>query len=89
MGSAAVLVVEDEPLIRLAVVDALDDEGLKVLEAATPDEALKLLLTGVAISVLLTDVKMPGPIDGLDLANHVAACWPHISICDVRARLCR
>lgn len=80
MGSAAVLVVDDEPLIRLSVVDALEDEGLEVLDASAADEALQVLLAGTDVAVLLTDVKMPGAMDGLDLVNHVAACWPEIAI---------
>ena len=80
MNSAVVLVVDDEPLIRLSVVDALQEEGLQALDASAADEALKVLLAGTDVSVLLTDVKMPGTMDGLDLVNHVATCWPNIAI---------
>jgi CheY-like chemotaxis protein len=74
-----VLLVEDEPLIRILAADALDDAGFVVLEAWNADEALALLHERAHdVQVLFTDVQMPGSMDGLALAETVHQHWPHI-----------
>lgn len=76
----AVLVVEDEELVRLATCERLEQAGLAVLEAADADEALALLEAHPEVRVLVTDVKMPGWMSGIDLARQVEKRWPEISI---------
>ena len=66
-----VLVVEDEALIRLHISHELRDSGFSVVEAVSGDEALRVLQTGIAVDVVFTDVRMPGVVDGLDLAASV------------------
>lgn len=73
-GTISVLVVEDEPLIRIFLSDLLRDEGLHVTEACTADEAADLLKDR-EFSAVFTDVTMPGRMDGLELAQHV--CREH------------
>jgi CheY-like chemotaxis protein len=68
--SDAVLVVEDEPLIRMDVAATFEEAGYKVYEAANADEAVGLLEEFADIHVLVTDVDMPGSIDGLGLAHY-------------------
>jgi len=75
-----VLLVEDESLIRMVAADILTDEGFTVLEATTADEAWPLLESHSDISVLFTDVNIPGRMDGLTLAARVAERWPHIRL---------
>lgn len=75
-----VLVVEDEVLIRMSLVEDLEDAGLIVLEAGSADEALKLLDENPHVGTLFTDVNMPGAISGLDLARLVSQSRPDISI---------
>ena len=75
-----VLVVEDEVLIRMSLVEDLEDAGLIVLEAGSADEALKLLDENPHVGTLCTDVNMPGAISGLDLARLVSQSRPDISI---------
>jgi len=75
-----VLVVEDEIFIRMVAVDSLEDRGYSILEAADAEEAIALLETNSAISLLFTDINMPGDTDGLGLAAEVARRWPHIEI---------
>lgn len=75
-----VLVVEDEPVIRMAAVDFLEDDGFAVVEAATADAALALLRTRPDVGVLFTDVDMPGSMDGLALARLVAAEHPGMAV---------
>jgi CheY-like chemotaxis protein len=76
----AILVVEDEELVRLGNCERLERAGLAVLEAANADEALALLEAHPEIRVLVTDVKMPGWMSGIDLARQVEKRWPEISI---------
>jgi CheY-like chemotaxis protein len=75
-----VLVVEDEALIRMLVVDELESLGLTVLEAASADEALPILLSDVPVQVLFTDVRMPGSMDGIELARRARAIRPHLKV---------
>lgn len=76
----AILVVEDEALIRFATADLLRHDGHLVLEAATADEALALLAAGVRIDAIFSDVQMPGRLDGIDLARRVAEAHPQIAV---------
>ena len=66
-----VLVVEDEIFIRMSTVASLEDAGLRVLEAANSAEALRILGQHPEISVLVTDVRMSGVMDGLALVSRV------------------
>ncbi len=66
-----VLVVDDESLIRLYAVDILSDAGFVTIEAGDGEEALALLARHPEINVLFTDINMPGPLDGLELARKV------------------
>ena len=74
----SILVVEDEPFIRMSTVASLEDAGLRVLEAANSAEALKLLAQHDEICVMVTDVRMPGVIDGLALVSLVQRDHPVI-----------
>lgn len=75
------LVVDDEVLIRMDAASILEDAGFQVMEAGHAEEALGLLQEHYAgISLLFSDVHMPGKLDGFDLARYTAEHWPHISI---------
>lgn len=77
---STVLLVEDEPLIRLFVSDLLDEAGFKVVEASNATEALVILEAGLRVNVLLTDVDMPLGCNGFELAHRVHESWPDIEI---------
>jgi len=75
-----VLLVEDEAIVRLIGADALEDAGYEVIDAASADEALRILEAIEEIEVLFTDIRMPGSMDGLELAKLVHERWPAIKI---------
>ncbi len=75
-----VLVVEDEFLVRLTLVEALSDEGFQVLEAETGDAALPILQDFREISLLLTDIQLPGTINGRTLALKARETLPDLPI---------
>ncbi|MDB5570666.1 MAG: response regulator receiver [Hyphomicrobiales bacterium] len=75
-----ILVVEDDPLIRLFGADTLIDAGFEVIEAWNADEALSILQARSDINVLFTDVDMPGSLDGLELANIARRLLPQLHI---------
>jgi len=75
-----VLLVEDEPLVRMLGADVLSDAGFIVVEAVDAHEALEQLEAHPEVRVLFTDVKMPGEIDGLDLARLVHAQRPDVGL---------
>lgn len=77
-SSKAILVVEDEALIRSWAADLLEENGFSVLEAKDADAALRLLEARPDVKLLFTDVQMPGSLSGIELAREVHARWPHI-----------
>jgi CheY-like chemotaxis protein len=75
-----VLVVEDEPLVRLVAVDTLEDAGFATFEASDAAQAIALLKRHKEIRILFTDVNMPGEMDGISLAHYVHDRWPEVKI---------
>ncbi|WP_138936202.1 response regulator [Roseovarius arcticus] len=76
----AVLVVEDETLIRMDVVDIIEDAGFTAYEAGSADAAIELMERHDNIKILFTDIEMPGSMDGLKLAAYVRDRWPPVAI---------
>jgi CheY-like chemotaxis protein len=76
----AVLIAEDEMLIRFALSDCLAERGLRVFEAASASEAIDVLEHEPEIELVFTDIRMPGPMNGIDLANWVHAHRPGLPI---------
>ena len=77
-SKAAILVVEDETLIRIWAADLLEENGFSVLEAKDADAALIVLESRPDVKLLFTDVQMPGSLNGMELAQEVHARWPHV-----------
>ena len=75
-----VLLVEDEPTVRMIAFDGLEDAGFDVVEAANAEEAMTILTNRSDVGVLFTDVDMPGDLNGLDLADLVHGRWPAIRL---------
>ena len=80
-----ILLVEDEPLIREIMAEMLENAGFDVTATCTADEAA-ILLTEVGYAVLLTDVTMPGDIDGIGLAEHAREMYPEMPVVFVSGR---
>lgn len=80
MKKIEVLVVEDEPLIRMDITDYLTDQGLMVYEAPDADAAIAILEKHPHIRVMFTDVDMPGSMDGLKLSAAVRNRWLPVKI---------
>jgi CheY-like chemotaxis protein len=78
--TVVVLVVDDEPLIRMNTADFLEDSGFKAIEAENAEDAMAQLDAHPEINVLFTDINMPGAFDGLDLARKVYASRPDIQL---------
>jgi CheY-like chemotaxis protein len=79
----AILVVEDEILLRMAVSDYLQECGFKIYEAGTASEAIEMIESGrFVIDLVFSDVRMPGAVDGFGLAQWVRknrpTCHPHL-----------
>lgn len=81
-----VLVVEDEGLIRMTILDALEDAGFEVIEAASADEAMDIL-DNQKIHFLFTDIQLPGKLTGIDLAHAMAKRFPEAGIIVASGRL--
>jgi DNA-binding NtrC family response regulator len=80
------LVVEDDGLIRLDLVDTLEDMGFRVLNAKNADEALEVLEATDEVVAVLTDIDMPGSINGIGLAKAVHERWPPLKVIVVSGR---
>jgi CheY-like chemotaxis protein len=72
----AVLIVEDEALVRIDLVEALQEAGFKTFEANNAAEAIAIMETNSEIRVVFTDIEMPGTMDGLALSHYVRRRWP-------------
>lgn len=87
MPKPVVLVVEDEPLIRMAAVAMIEDMGYEVVEAIGADEAIVLLEARPDIRVVFTDIEMPGSMDGLKLVHAIRQRWPPVVLIVASGRL--
>ena len=77
---AAILIVEDQGLIRMDAVDMAQRAGFVVFEAANADDAIAILEAHPEIRLVFTDIEMPGSMDGLKLAHYISRRWPPIRL---------
>jgi CheY-like chemotaxis protein len=75
-----ILFVEDQPMVRYTVAEELSDAGYTVIQAETGEDALALLASGAAIDALLTDLRLPGAIDGWDVAEAARELRPTLPV---------
>jgi DNA-binding NtrC family response regulator len=76
----AVLIVEDDELLKMLTVDMVQRAGFEVVQAENAEEAMAILKVRSDIALVLTDVNMPGSMDGFKLAHAVRDRWPRIKI---------
>jgi len=74
--AAAVLIVEDEPLVRTIAADIVMDAGYRAFEACDAADAIAILEGRDDIAAVFTDIEMPGDMNGLDLAAAIRSRWP-------------
>jgi CheY-like chemotaxis protein len=79
-GNPVVLVVEDDPLLRMSAVDMIESAGFDAIEAADATEAVQILERRADVRIVFTDVEMPRGINGLRLAAAIRDRWPPIQI---------
>jgi CheY-like chemotaxis protein len=79
-ANALIVVADDDVFERMGASCMFLDAGYRVLEAENADEALQLFESNADISLLFTDVSMPGSMSGSDLAHRVAERWPCVGI---------
>jgi CheY-like chemotaxis protein len=75
-----ILVVDDEPIVRFNIAEALRDLDVAVTEAASADEAWEYLAADSSIALVFTDHQMPGAINGTQLAERIKAECPSVKV---------
>lgn len=79
-GKPIVLVVEDSAMIRMGAVDLVLSAGYEALEAGDSDEAIHILESRDDVDLVLTDVQMPGTMDGIRLSYYIRDRWPPVKL---------
>lgn len=80
MAARRLLIVEDEFLIRMTLAEVLTDDGFEVLEAGDADEALATLAREPELAIMLTDIQLPGSLDGRELAVRARQTRPDLPV---------
>lgn len=78
--SPVVLIVEDEWLVRMELVDAFDASGFSVIESASAEHALEILEAVPDLDLLVTDIRLTGPLDGWSLAIEARSMLPSLAV---------
>ncbi len=78
--TARILVVEDEVLIRAFIAEELRLAGFSVIEAGRAEEALTYINAGEQVDLVFSDIRMPGSLNGLQLAEILLDRYPHIPV---------
>ena len=75
-----VLVVEDDPIIRMCASDLIAEAGFDAVEAADADEAIAILESRSDIGLVFTDIEMPGTMDGIKPSHYIRDRWPPVKL---------
>jgi DNA-binding NtrC family response regulator len=79
-SESVVLIVEDEPILRMLAKAVAEEAGFEAIEACNADEAVRILEARNDILIVFTDIDMPGSMDGLKLAACIRDRWPPVEI---------
>lgn len=82
-----VLLVEDDVLVRFTTADILREAGFDVLEAVDSSEALALLTTGHPLHLVITDIRMPGHMNGVQLTSVIKSTRPNLPVAILSSHL--
>lgn len=75
------LIVEDDPDLRELGAALLEETELRVVECEDAEQALAVLAReGENVALVFADIRLPGLLDGVDLARRIKAVWPHVSM---------
>ena len=80
LGSAIVLIVEDEFFLRCDLADCLREAGFVVMEAASADRAMAVCEDGMAVHILIADIQLNGFTSGWDVAEAFRAVWGDVAV---------
>jgi CheY-like chemotaxis protein len=83
----AVLVAEDQPLVRFFLVDVFEDAGFDVVAVNSADEALLQFDRGVTVDVVVSDIEMPGKLNGIGLARWLSENYPSVRVILISGRI--
>jgi len=75
-ASIELLVVDDDVMLRLDMSDRLRRRGFSVFRASDADQAIRMMEKHPSITAILSDIRMPGPMDGLELLHEISRRWP-------------
>ena len=75
-----VLVVEDHPLVRMAVLEVMIEAGFEALDASSASGAIRMLEARPDIRLVFTDAEMPGTMNGIGLAHYIRKRWPPVKL---------
>jgi two-component system, response regulator PdtaR len=75
-----VLVVEDHPLVRMAVLEVMTEAGFEALDASNAREAVRMLEARPDIRLVFTDAEMQGTMNGMGLAHYIRKRWPLVKL---------
>jgi CheY-like chemotaxis protein len=77
---AKILVVDDELMVRMYARKILEEAGYTVHEATTAEKALQIIADTGDVGAVVTDIDMPGAMDGLELARNIDVAMPELAI---------
>jgi CheY-like chemotaxis protein len=80
VSGETVLVVDDEPTVRMFVSEALGSLGYLIIEAGDSQAGLQVLRSDTPIDLLVTDIGLPGGLDGRQMAQAGRACKPGLAV---------
>ena len=74
------MVVEDHPLVRMAVLEVMIEAGFEALDASSASGAIRTLEARPDIRLVFTDAEMPGTLNGIGLAHYIRKRWPRVKL---------
>ena len=81
------MVVEDHPLVRMAVLEVMIEAGFEALDASSASGAIRTLEARPDIRLVFTDAEMPGTMDGIELAHYIRNRWPPVKLIVVSGKV--